>query len=130
MPRSVLELEAADERGERLGSPVDFSRDFTVYLETLYLHGSGVNNRSGRQYQDIFFIVHIIETSDVSCFVPHLLLQSCSALERNSGLLPHIPTFASKPSALGGDLHHTRLNSILVLLLRLLAIPIAIVIWF
>lgn len=54
MPRSVLDLEAADERGERLGSPVNFSRDFTVYLETLYLHGSGVNNRSGRQYQDIF----------------------------------------------------------------------------
>lgn len=54
MPRSVLDLEAADERGERLGSPVNPSRNFTVYLETLYLHGSGVNNRSGRQYQDIF----------------------------------------------------------------------------
>lgn len=69
MPRSVLEIEVADGRGERLGSPVDFSHDFTVYLETLYLHGSGVNNRSGRQYQDIlFFIVHIIETRGVSCF--------------------------------------------------------------
>lgn len=35
MPRSALELEAADGRGERLGSPVNFSRDFTVYLRNI-----------------------------------------------------------------------------------------------